>query len=64
MVRVGAGLFGLGVLAVVAIVVPFFFGLDERPTWLNLSALLLPVGLGVALLGLLLGAREDVVHRP
>jgi len=58
LVRVGAGVFGLGVLAVLAIVVPFFFGADERPTWLNLSALLLPVGLGLALLGLLRGAKQ------
>lgn len=50
--------FALGVLAVLAIVVPFFLGSTDRPTWLNLSALLLPVGLGTALLGLLRGARE------
>jgi hypothetical protein len=58
LVRAGAVVFALGVVAVLAIVVPFFFGAHDRPTWLNLSALLLPAGLGVALLGLLRGARE------
>lgn len=58
LVRVGAVVFALGVLAVLAVVVPFFFGAHDRPTWLNLSALLLPVGFGLALLGLLRGAKE------
>lgn len=59
LVRAGAVVFGVGVLAVLAVVVPFFFGSDDRPTWLNLVALLLPVGLGLALLGLLRGTREQ-----
>ncbi|HUR14391.1 MAG TPA: hypothetical protein VM097_07845 [Mycobacteriales bacterium] len=59
LVRSGAVVFALGVLAVLAVVVPFFLGSHDRPTWLNLAALLLPVGLGLALLGLLRGTRAQ-----
>ncbi len=57
LVRVGAVLFGLGVLGVIAGVVPFLLGRDDAPLWTTLVASLLPVGLGLALLGLLRGAR-------
>ncbi|CAN5278594.1 hypothetical protein BH24ACT10_BH24ACT10_11020 [soil metagenome] len=55
--RAGAVLFGLGVLGVLAVVVPFLLGRDDAPLWTTLVASLLPVGLGLALLGLLRGAR-------
>ena len=55
--RGGAVLFGLGVLGVLAVVVPFLLGRDDAPLWTTLVASLLPVGLGLALLGLLRGAR-------
>jgi hypothetical protein len=59
LVRGGAVVFGVGTIAVVGILVPFFLGHGhDAPSALNLLALLLPVGLGLALLGLLLGARE------
>lgn len=72
MVRAGALLFGLGVVGVLIVVVPFLLGRDDAPLWTTLLASLLPVGLGLALLGLLRGARarrraarrEHVVHRP
>ena len=72
MVRAGALLFGLGVVGVLASVVPFLLGRDDAPLWTTLLASLLPVGLGLALLGLLRGARarrralrhQPVVHRP
>lgn len=72
LVRAGALLFGLGVLGVLAAVVPFLLGRDEAPLWTTGVASLLPVGLGLALLGLLRGARtrrraarrQRVVHRP
>jgi VIT1/CCC1 family predicted Fe2+/Mn2+ transporter len=57
LVRVGAGLFALGVLGVLVVVVPFLLGRDDAPLWTTLLASLLPVGLGLALLGLLRGAR-------
>lgn len=71
-VRTGALLFGLGVIGVLLVVVPFLLGRDDAPLWTTLLASLLPVGLGLALLGLLRGARarrrtarrERVVHRP
>jgi len=56
-VRVGAVVFGLGVIGVLLAVVPFFFGRQDAPSWTALTASLLPVGLGIALVGLLLGAR-------
>ncbi len=55
--RVGAVLFALGVLGVLVVVVPFLLGRDDAPLWTTLLASLLPVGLGLALLGLLRGAR-------
>ena len=57
LVRAGAVLFGVGVLGVLAVVVPFLLGRDDAPLWTTLVASLLPVGLGLALLGLLRGAR-------
>lgn len=67
-VRAGAVLFGLGVVGVLIVVVPFLLGRDDAPLWTTLLALLLPVGLGLALLGLLRGARarrrQRVVQRP
>ncbi len=57
LVRVGTGVFGLGVLGVLLVVVPFFFGRSDAPLAMSLLALLLPVGLGLALTGLLVGAR-------
>ncbi len=58
LVRGGAVVFAIGVVAVVAIVVPFFLGQHDAPEALNLVALLLPVGFGLALLGLLRGAKH------
>ena len=59
LVRAGAVVFVVGVLAVLAVVVPFLLGGEgEAPLALNLLALLLPVGLGTALLGLLRGTRR------
>ena len=58
LVRAGALLFGLGVLGVIAVVVPFLLGREDAPLWSTLLASVLPVGLGLALLGLLRGARS------
>jgi len=56
-VRLGAVVFGLGVLGVLAVLVPFLLGREDAPLWTTLAASLLPVGLGLSLLGLLRGAR-------
>lgn len=57
LVRAGAVLFGIGVLGILAVVGPFLLGRDDAPLWSTLLASLLPVGFGVALLGLLRSAR-------
>lgn len=57
-VRVGAALFGVGVIGVLLVLVPFLLGGDDAPLWTTLLASLMPVGLGLALLGLLLGIRR------
>jgi O-antigen/teichoic acid export membrane protein len=58
-VRVGAVLFAVGVVGVLFVLVPFFLGRDDAPLWTTLLASLLPVGLGVALGGLLRAARAN-----
>lgn len=58
LVRLGAVVFGLGVLAVLAVVVPFFAGRHNAPLPLALATLLLPLGLALALLGVLRAARS------
>ena len=64
LVRAGAVLFGVGVLGVLAVLVPFLLGRDDAPLWTTLVASLLPVGLGLSLLGLLRGARARRRERP
>jgi hypothetical protein len=59
LVRAGAVLFGVGVLAALAVVVPFFFGRSNAPLVLTLGTLLMPLGLGLALSGLLRGVRRS-----
>ena len=54
--RVGAVVFGIGVLSVLAVLVPFLTG-HEPPVALVLTSLLLPLGFGTALVGLLRSAR-------
>lgn len=57
---VGLVLFALGVLAVLADVVPFFFGDDHEPLWLYLACLLVPVGLVITVWsGIARGRREQ-----
>ena len=59
LIRVGAGFFGVGVVAVLLVLVPFLAGSRrDAPLPLGLVALALPVGFGLALIGLLRGARS------
>jgi hypothetical protein len=59
LVRIGAVLFGIGTVAVVVLLVPFLSGdRHQPPLGLNLLVLLLPAGLALALVGLLVGARD------
>ena len=57
LVRVGAVLFGLGALGGLGVLVPFLLGREDAPLWTTLVASLLPLGLAVALVGLLREAR-------
>ena len=56
--RLGALLFGLGVLGILAVLVPFLLGRPDAPLWATLLASLMPAGLALSLLGLLRGARS------
>ena len=57
-VRISAVVFGLGVVAVAAAVLPLFFGVHNLPTTLNVAAgVLPPLGFGLALWGLVRAAR-------
>ena len=58
LVRLGAALFALGLVGILLVVVPFWLGEGQAPLALSLLALAAPVGLGVALLGLLRGTHE------
>ncbi len=59
LVRLGAAVFAVGVVGVLLILVPFLLGdHGSAPVALDLLALLLPVGFGLALLGLFRSARS------
>jgi hypothetical protein len=58
-VRLGLVLFVLGVVFIVADVIPFFVDDHNRPLWLNLGCLLAPIGFGVAMWAGFRGGRED-----
>ena len=58
LVLAGALVFAIGLLAAIVVVVPFFFGRSDAPLGPALATLLMPLGLGLALSGLLRGARR------
>jgi hypothetical protein len=59
LVRVGVAVFAVGLVAALLVLVPYLGGNgSEPPLALDLLMLLLPAGFGLALLGLLLGARS------
>jgi len=59
--KIGLLLFAVGLLAVVVIMVLFATGSQDLPLWLNLAAMLAPVGFGVGLFGVFLEGRSRVV---
>jgi hypothetical protein len=61
-VRIGLGLFVLGVLAIVVDVVPFFADHHDNPLWLNLACMLAPVGFAVAVGSALRSGRAEQRH--
>jgi len=52
-------LFGVGLLAVAVIMVLFATGSTELPLWLNLVAMLAPVGFGLGLVAVFAEARAS-----
>jgi peptidoglycan/LPS O-acetylase OafA/YrhL len=58
-VRIGMGLFAVGVLAVVVIMVMFASGSHDLPLWLNLTAMLAPLGFAVGMVGVAVDARRS-----
>jgi hypothetical protein len=59
--RVGFVVFGIGLLGVAVIMVAFATGSHDLPLWLNLVAMLAPVGFGIGLIGVY---RESRASRP
>jgi hypothetical protein len=56
-------LFVIGLLAIGVIMVLFATGAHDLPLWLNLTAMLAPVGFGIGLIGIFLEARSGRVAR-
>jgi hypothetical protein len=59
LVGVGAVVFVVGLLATLVTLVPFFLNTEPMPTSVYLIAMLTPVGLGLALAGILRSARAE-----
>ncbi|MEV7096090.1 hypothetical protein AB0M80_24890 [Amycolatopsis sp. NPDC051045] len=58
LMRVGIGLFGLGMIAVLAVFIMFAAGLENLPVWLSLAAgVITPLGLLLGLIALVKEAR-------
>ncbi|QKW21090.1 hypothetical protein HUT16_20335 [Kitasatospora sp. NA04385] len=63
LVRVGGTVFGLGMLSVIAVFVPYVFDLARLPSFAYWLAMLMPLGLLVALSGLFSDARAGARRR-
>ena len=58
LMRVGIGLFGLGMLAVLTVFIMFAAGLENLPIWLSVAAgVVTPLGLLLGLIALVREAR-------
>jgi cytochrome c oxidase assembly factor CtaG len=57
--RIGMIFFVIGLLAVAVIMVLFATGYTDLPLWLNLVAMLAPVGFGLGLVGVFVEARSS-----
>jgi hypothetical protein len=58
LLRLGAALFGTGLVFVVLTFVPFFVGRASAPGGLAAATMLCPLGFGLALLALVRDARQ------
>ncbi len=63
LIRVGAVCFLLGMIAVAVVFGMFAAGAHDLPLWLNLAAMLAPIGFGLALFGLFRQARRGRPRR-
>lgn len=58
-VRIGAIVFAVGTLATLATLTPFLIGADPLPRAVYLLSVLMPVGLGIAIGGVVANARSQ-----
>ena len=58
-VRIGFGLFLVGLVFLVVTVVPFFWGDHNRSIWLNLGCMLAPIGFVIAVTGVIRAGRAE-----
>jgi hypothetical protein len=58
LLRLGAAVFGIGLVFVVLTFVPFFTGRENAPTVFATGTMLCPLGFGIALLALVRDARQ------
>lgn len=59
LMRVGIGVFALGVLAVLVVFIMFAVGLRDLPVWLSLAAgVATPLGIALGLIALVLEHRK------
>jgi hypothetical protein len=58
-VRIGIGLFAVGLIFIAVDVIPFFDGDHNRPLWLNLACLAAPTGFALAVWGGLRPGRAE-----
>jgi predicted phage tail protein len=64
LVRTGAAVFVVGAVATIATVIPLFLGITRLPVGAYAASMLMPVGLALALGGLLRAARAERRPRP
>lgn len=57
-IQVGAVLFAVGLLFLIGTVIPYFFGVDNRPLWVNLGCMLAPTGFVVLIVSAVRLGRE------
>ena len=58
-IRGGLSVFAIGLVFVVATVVPFFWGDHDRPLWLNAACMLAPLGFVIAVTGAVRAGRAE-----
>jgi FtsH-binding integral membrane protein len=58
-VRLGFALFAVGLVFLLATVVPFFFDDHNRSIWLNMGCMLAPLGFVVAVTGVIRAGRAE-----